>query len=556
MSRASHRSYQSPFADEDQDMFLDLALNDDHAKREIASRQASYDQNTTQPGLSESAYQAILNRISRNPTPDSRLQSSQNSGFPAHHRLSASSSYHTPRDGSPIDGVLAQDDHRTPRDGGREYGGGSDSPPSNIAPSIVWDELDDLRSRLNKLEMAEQIASYADDTTPNHRGLASRATTTAPTTVSSGPRPSLPAPSMSAKTIIKTLDHEDVRAQLHDALTQAKALLEPRLFRLLETSASEALALGDLAESMSPKDAVASAYSIINGDADNNRELLNRVISMHRSLTDLCLHLCDAKDGFALPDSSPLVMARLNTSSRQTRGSMGSSGVTPALSSRLQASRSISRLNAAPLRIGSSSVIVEPSISSPRSPRDAKDYTAKYTLESRRDSRSRQGVRVDDEIRSELPIRSVSRAATDFERTPSKREYPPMPPLPARERRDTGTQRSPSLHNILSARRTSSNIQGLDARSEVYTPSSRALSSVSRRQTLEPRDFRKATETSDRDRRVSRLSLLGRYATSSEVGERGEPTPDALKSGALGPLRRPRPNTTLLEGSNYVSRVR
>lgn len=146
---------------------------------------------------------------------------------------------------------------------------------SSEEQSVVWSELDDLKSRIKKLE-----GGSCDRP---------RTATTAPTTIDSSPRQSRKPMSPPVQPPAPTVAHP----LLHEALARAKPLLTSALFRSLEASATDALQLA----------------AITNGATASDRQMRRKADNMCRNLTDLCITLCDGKHEAPSVISSPASIA-------------------------------------------------------------------------------------------------------------------------------------------------------------------------------------------------------------------------------------------------------
>ncbi|KAI7285904.1 hypothetical protein KC345_g1485 [Hortaea werneckii] len=161
----------------------------------------------------------------------------------------------------------------------------------------VWDELDDLKSRIKKLELTE-----------------------------------LSGPNLT-----------NVHPLLHSALAKAKSLLQPSLYRMLEATASDSLQLAAMTGSAGPQGTAFSAASIINGVTVSDRHVRRKADAMCRNLTDLTLALCDGKHENTVAASSPLTAHSVQPSPtiRNSRSSIG-----PGENVNRNNSRPVSRLEA------------------------------------------------------------------------------------------------------------------------------------------------------------------------------------------------------------------
>lgn len=191
----------------------------------------------------------------------------------------------------------------------------SDSVDSQTAPSTVWDELDDLKSRIKKLELTGKIPSTSSAAVVGG-GTSSerpRTATTAPTTISSSPKQQR-KPEGDARggaqgpksPVDGPLTIADIHPTLHAALAKAKALLSASLYRTLDATATDALQLVAMTGSAGPQGTTYSAASIINGATVSDRQIRRKADMMCRNLTDLCLALCEGKHEAPSMVSAPI----------------------------------------------------------------------------------------------------------------------------------------------------------------------------------------------------------------------------------------------------------
>ena len=211
----------------------------------------------------------------------------------------------------------------------------------------VWDELDDLKSRIKKLGVTGKLPPTPGAAISGELSERPRTATTAPTTIDSSPKQerkpvSEPKPAHVENTVggPKVVS---IHPLLHSALAKAKLLLNPTLYRSLEATASDALQLAALTGSAGPQGTTFSAASIINGVTVSDRHVRRKADTMCRNLTDLCLALCEGKHETPSAAASPIILQSVRSSStvRHARSSTGlGDGVSRA------STRPVSRLEA------------------------------------------------------------------------------------------------------------------------------------------------------------------------------------------------------------------
>ncbi|CAN9272725.1 unnamed protein product [Alternaria alternata] len=208
---------------------------------------------------------------------------------------------------------------------------GTESHGSTGPAASVWDELDELKSRIRKIEMGGKIPSTSGAIVNQASASASadrpRTANTSATTVSSSPnqqRKSNPSPSESTVGS-NTPNNSKTHPLLRDALSKARQHVSPAVYRTLESTATEALALAEMSGSAGPQGTLHSASSIINGSVVSDRQVRRKADNLCRSLTELCIALCDTKTGLASP------AFRSNTATISRRPSVQFNGDSPTI---------------------------------------------------------------------------------------------------------------------------------------------------------------------------------------------------------------------------------
>jgi hypothetical protein len=399
----------------------------------------------------------------------------------------------------------------------------SESVDSVNAPSTVWDELDDLKSRIRSLEIGGKPSPSSAIPT-NQSFERPRTATTAPTTISSSPKharkqSSLPNDASGPSTAT-------LHPLLHSALGKAKNVLNPQLYHSLEATASDALALAAMTGSGGPQGPAFTAASMVNGAAVSDRHIRRKADSMCRNLTDLCIALCEGKSDLTSPTVKPSSMNVSHTqaetpSSRYARRS--SLGLQD-LQLRTEPPRSVSRLDSrrsSLLGLGLGSTIsTSPLEANDQYPgqelspsHDQTDYAARY---NRPGTSMQRYSQAEDDIAQDVPSRAPSRAMTESghmrQSSTRRTDY------------GGGIQHSPGLRETLAARRanavpgegsqygsTSSHSEAarriLERRAAVqleesqYVPKRRRIASLTQYSPLSPRIGSEPTRTSSLSRR-------------------------------------------------------
>ena len=351
-----------------------------------------------------------------------------------------------------------------------------ESSAESEADDTVWDELDDLKSRIKKLEHTGKAPPNFGHTTSNESSDRPRTATTAPTTIDSSPKHAKQEkqppgePAANAEPEDEPLETaagpnlSTIHPNLHAALAKAKPLLNAPLYRTLEATATDALQLAAMTGSAGPQGTTYTAAAIINGVTVSDRFVRRKADTMCRNLTDLCLALCEGKHEAASIISSPVTLGTPQQQSPSIRLPRNSLDPNAGLTSRAGMGRPMSRLEARRTSIlgsqAGSSFGTSPGLSGGEDMSASEHESTPSNIRStslrrldRSSSRlqtSRLQQRYDEAADDEDPtVRPVSRAMTDFGRTR---------PLGPRDYVNSSTpQRSPSLRDALVARRVSAN---------------------------------------------------------------------------------------------------
>nr|POE56209.1 hypothetical protein CFP56_69162 [Quercus suber] len=234
--------------------------------------------------------------------------------------------------GSPVE---SSDPKQSPQD--------SASGDSQTADT-VWDELDDLKSRIKKLELTGKLPPTSNAAVSTEQLERPRTATTAPTTIDSSPKRERKSEagtvtSPITEDVSSTPNVSNMHPLLHSALAKAKTLLNPSLYRSLEATAADALSMVALAGGSGvQRDSFAS------GTIASERLLKRKADMMCRNLTDLCLALCDGKHEAPSSNQSPNTLNPLSHGSmpsiRYSRSNLSNDGGSSRPLSRLEARRS------------------------------------------------------------------------------------------------------------------------------------------------------------------------------------------------------------------------
>lgn len=376
------------------------------------------------------------------------------------------------------------------------------SSSSTTAQSSVWDELDDLKSRIRRLEVTGRMP-------PSGAGNASitssdrpRTATTAATTISSSPRtrhePSAKGPSPVNSTFSAAGGGGVPHPLLHAALAKAKTTLPIEVYRHLESAANDALTLAST---------IGTPGS---STAASDRQTRRKVDSMCRSMTELCLALTENQSNIELSKPRASLLPSSFISPRapsRDRSTTGRESVMTGRESTLgDRTRSLHRF--ADRKASLASLTGGTGYSSPRT------HTAADILISPRTSVGnvrQRAVQLEDAQDRSSRLRTPSRATTEAASRASSRftsrDYererpPPIPTITAEQRRQYSNAVSLSSPTLPQGSATRRFFAGID---EPRTPTS-----------YEPRSDRMISEDS-----YSAGGGLSRSASARRVNRSG-----------------------------------
>ncbi|KAJ5174738.1 uncharacterized protein N7482_000615 [Penicillium canariense] len=167
---------------------------------------------------------------------------------------------------------------------------GTESTLSTNAPSTVWDELDDLKSRIRKLELTGKLPPSSQEAISGAAQERPRTAATTVTALSTSPRHHRKASTPSADAEYAT--QNPVHPLLQSALAKAQSVLSSDVYTTLEATIKDALTLSTM---LGVNTAPSGTVSVVNGGySSSERQARRKADSVCRSLTELCLALTDA----------------------------------------------------------------------------------------------------------------------------------------------------------------------------------------------------------------------------------------------------------------------
>ncbi|EAA33621.2 hypothetical protein GE21DRAFT_4238 [Neurospora crassa] len=171
---------------------------------------------------------------------------------------------------------------------------GTDSSTSTADPSTVWDELDDLKSRIHRLERTGKKPPAGAGNSRSSEERPPTATTNA-TTMSASPKRGSGGTTVNHGETASNASSRETQPILLSALLKTKGLISAEVFNAIESAANDALALTSMIGAAGQPGPISSGASVVGGYGSGvtDRQLRRKADSICRSLTELCIALTD-----------------------------------------------------------------------------------------------------------------------------------------------------------------------------------------------------------------------------------------------------------------------
>ncbi|UNI14339.1 hypothetical protein JDV02_000976 [Purpureocillium takamizusanense] len=167
---------------------------------------------------------------------------------------------------------------------------GTESTASTTAPSTVWDELDDLKSRIHRLELTGKLPSTSGAAVSRLTDERPATATTTVTTMSLSPKRQPGA--QASEPASTTPSQREAHPILVSALVKSKPFMSPDVYRALESAANDAINLSSMMGVPGQPGPISSGLSVVgSGGNVTDRQLRRKADSVCRSLTELCVAL-------------------------------------------------------------------------------------------------------------------------------------------------------------------------------------------------------------------------------------------------------------------------
>ncbi|KAK0711110.1 hypothetical protein B0H67DRAFT_450221, partial [Lasiosphaeris hirsuta] len=185
---------------------------------------------------------------------------------------------------------------------------GTESSNSTAAPSTVWDELDDLKSRIHRLELTGKTPSTSGAAMSRASDDRPPTATTNATTMSASPKRGSGTGAAQPDASSTTSSQRESQPILLSALSKTRSLISPEVFSAIEAAATDALALSSMMGAPGQPGPISSGASTMGvGGNLTDRQLRRKAESICRSLTELCIALTDETRPGKVPQLPPPV---------------------------------------------------------------------------------------------------------------------------------------------------------------------------------------------------------------------------------------------------------
>lgn len=172
----------------------------------------------------------------------------------------------------------------------------TESSNSTAAPSTVWDELDDIKTRIHRLELTGKMPSTSGAAVSRASDERPPTATTNATTMSGSPKRGsngAAAQTDVVSTVSSSYGQKESQPLLQSAMNKSKPFLAPDVYSALENAASDAITLSAMIGKVGEPGPISSAASNVGTPALTDRQLRRKAEGICRSLTELCLALSE-----------------------------------------------------------------------------------------------------------------------------------------------------------------------------------------------------------------------------------------------------------------------
>lgn len=172
---------------------------------------------------------------------------------------------------------------------------GTESSASTAAPSMIWDELDDMKSRIHRLELTSKPAATSAAAMSRISDERPATAITNATSMSASPKRGGGAAAPQTEIGSATSSQRE-QPIVMSALSKTKGMVSSDVYSAIESAANDALSLMSMMGAPGQPGPISSGASAIGGGGGasvTDRQLRRKAESICRSLTELCLALAE-----------------------------------------------------------------------------------------------------------------------------------------------------------------------------------------------------------------------------------------------------------------------
>ncbi|KAK0722751.1 hypothetical protein B0T26DRAFT_739877 [Lasiosphaeria miniovina] len=185
---------------------------------------------------------------------------------------------------------------------------GTESSTSTAAPSTVWDELDDLKSRIHRLELTGKAPSTSGAAMSRASDDRPPTATTNATTMSASPKRGSGLGGTAPVDVVSTTSSQrEAQPLLLSALSKIEGVTSLEVLAAIKSAATDAIALSSMVGvpgQPGPIYSGASTIGVGGGASVTDRQLRRKADSICKSLTELCIALADENGQVKRPRSA------------------------------------------------------------------------------------------------------------------------------------------------------------------------------------------------------------------------------------------------------------
>ncbi|KAB5570406.1 hypothetical protein GE09DRAFT_706742 [Coniochaeta sp. 2T2.1] len=173
---------------------------------------------------------------------------------------------------------------------------GTESSASTAAPSMIWDELDDMKSRIRRLELTGKPPATSAAAMSRISDERPATAVTNATSMSASPKRNAGTNAPQTEVGSTTSSQRDSQPIVLSALSKTKGIVSSDVYSAIESAVNDALALMSMMGAPGLPGPISSGASTIGGGGGGSvtdRQLRRKAESICRNLTELCLALTE-----------------------------------------------------------------------------------------------------------------------------------------------------------------------------------------------------------------------------------------------------------------------